>query len=75
MTDSKTIEYLKIADNSLQTFWDQLDRTDQQRPIIYALRGILGQLIQYNEGGYFDPFYVNEKCNLIKLDCLGIKNE
>ena len=61
-------EYLQKVNNILYDLYYKIDRTNEQRKIIYSLRGIIQELIEFNKGNYFDEEYIEEKCNLIRLD-------
>jgi hypothetical protein len=63
---------LKKVNDILYDLHNNMDRQNEQRKLIYSLRGIIGQLIEFNEGRYLDEYYIAEKCNLIKLDSKGL---
>ena len=73
MTSTK-LEKIQKINLLLAELHDEIPRTDTERKIIYSIRGILGQMQQYWEGDYYDIDYVTEKCNLIRIESLGIKN-
>ena len=72
--NNKKLEKIQKINLLLAELYDEIPREDTERKIIYSIRGILGQMQQYWEGGYYAIDYVTEKCNLIRLESLGIKN-
>ena len=45
----------------------------REEQLMYALKGVLMELNQYFGGGFFEPDYVQEKCEIIGSLARGIR--
>ena len=75
MTNNK-LEKIQEINRLLHELHRSLDTKEdhKEQEIIYSVRGILRELEQHWQGGYFSQDYITEKCNLIRLDSLEIVN-
>ncbi len=74
MTNDK-IKKIQIINRLLSDLDKSLDKDvdHAEEKIIYSVSGILRELEQHWQGGYFAVDYVTEKCNLIRLDSMEVK--